>query len=120
MAVALHRFRGFLALTGSKVEELAHTAIARSTSSTTFDGESPFHITVLTKDELRLQDERSEHRIEDLQADVSRIYSAGIGGNKGVYFVVTIWAAGQQLRKRLGLPPKDFHITLTRTDDHVL
>lgn len=75
MAVALHRFRGCLALTGPKVEELA--AIARSNSSTAFDGESPFHITVLTKDELRLQDERSEHPIEDLQADVSRIYSAG-------------------------------------------
>ncbi|PBK69273.1 ATP dependent DNA ligase [Armillaria solidipes] len=118
MAIALHRFRGCLALTGPKVEELVHTAIARSTSSTTFDGEPPFHITVLTKDELRRQDERSEHSIEGLQADVIRIYSAGIGGNKGVYFVVTIWAAGQQLRKRLGLPPKDFHITLTRTDNH--
>ncbi|KAG7444986.1 uncharacterized protein BT62DRAFT_970179 [Guyanagaster necrorhizus] len=64
------------------------------------------------------QDERPDHPIQDLQADVSRIYSAGIGGNKGVYFVVILWAAGQQLRKRLGLPPKDFHITLTRADNH--
>ncbi|KAK0489153.1 ATP dependent DNA ligase [Armillaria novae-zelandiae] len=96
----MHRYRGSLALTGPLVEELVRTTIAHSTSSTAFDGDPPFHITVLTKDELRRQDERC------------------IGGNKGVYFVVIIWAAGQQLRKRLGLPPKDFHITLTRTDNH--
>ncbi|KAK0214755.1 ATP dependent DNA ligase [Armillaria fumosa] len=95
MAIAMHRFRGCLALTAPLVEELARTAIAHSTSSTTFDDNPPFHITVLTKDELRR-----------------------IGGNKSVYFVVIIWAAGQQLRKRLGLQPKDFHITLTRTDSH--
>ncbi|KAK0202581.1 ATP dependent DNA ligase [Desarmillaria ectypa] len=121
MAATLHRFRGCLALTGPVVDELAHTAIAYCTltpASITFDGGPSFHITVLTKDELRHQDEREEHSIEDLQADTSRIYSAGIGGNKGVYFVVVIWAAGQHLRKRLGLPPKDFHITLTLTDNH--
>ncbi|KAK0467007.1 ATP dependent DNA ligase [Desarmillaria tabescens] len=121
MATVLHRFRGCLALTGPVVDELAHSAIAYCTStpaSTTFDGGPSFHITVLTKEELRRQDERSEHSKENIQADASRIYSAGIGGNKGVYFVVIIWAAGQQLRKRLGLPPKDFHITLTRTDNH--
>ena len=77
MAAALHRFRGCLAVTGPLVDGLAHTAIARSTSSTAFDGEPPFHITVLTKDELRRQDERSGHSVEDLPADVSRIYSAG-------------------------------------------
>ncbi|EKM61644.1 uncharacterized protein PHACADRAFT_51353, partial [Phanerochaete carnosa HHB-10118-sp] len=35
-----------------------------------------------------------------------------------VYFVVIIWAKGQQLRKTLGLPPKHFHITLSRQDAH--
>ena len=38
----------------------------------------------------------------------------------GVLFVVVVWAAGQTLRKRLGLRPKQFHITLSKRDDHTI
>lgn len=33
-------------------------------------------------------------------------------------FVVCIWAKGQQIRKKVDLPPKDFHITLSKHDVH--
>lgn len=36
----------------------------------------------------------------------------------GTLFVVIIWAAGQQLRRRLGLSPKHFHIDLTDHNDY--
>lgn len=77
----------------------------------------PYHITVLTKDELR---NISNDKVNELAPELRHIHAAGIGGNPqaGVLYVVVIWAAGQQLRKQLGLPPKHFHITLSDKDDH--
>jgi atypical dual specificity phosphatase len=44
----------------------------------------------------------------------------GLGGNPDVFFVVIVWAAGQLFRKQLGLPPKQFYITLSPQDDYDL
>ena len=79
--------------------------------------QSPYHVTLFTKAELR---DIPSGQLDSLHVDTRRIHSAGIGGNPGagVLFVVIIWAAGQQLRKRLGLSPKHFHITLTGQDNH--
>ncbi|KAF8760725.1 ATP dependent DNA ligase [Rhizoctonia solani] len=43
----------------------------------------------------------------------------GLGTNRnGVYWVTVAWALGQRFRAQLGLPPKQFHITLTSVDEH--
>ncbi|KAF8971833.1 hypothetical protein BDZ97DRAFT_1901496 [Flammula alnicola] len=55
-----------------------------------------------------------------MTVDTRHIFSAGLGGKAraGIYWVVIIWAAGQQARKQLGLPAKHFHVTLSSNDIH--
>ncbi|KAF9016890.1 ATP dependent DNA ligase [Hymenopellis radicata] len=122
MAASLLRTRGFLSLTGPLVDALAQNSLDISgdllRGIKTVD---EFHITVLTKAEFQSSPASIREGTLPL-LDTSRIYSTGIGGNasKGVFFVVIIWVAGQQFRRRLGLPPKEFHITLSHNDDHTL
>ncbi|EMD32663.1 hypothetical protein CERSUDRAFT_126750 [Gelatoporia subvermispora B] len=80
----------------------------------------PYHITVVTKDELRALPNQARVRAEAEHADTQHILALGLGGypKSNVFFVVIVWAAGQVLRKRLGLPPKHFHITLSAADQH--
>ncbi|TFK42162.1 ATP dependent DNA ligase [Crucibulum laeve] len=121
MSITLQKVRGVLALTGSPIDDIALDAISHSggwnLNSNPLHTEPPYHITVLSKDELR---NVPQERISTLQADTRHIFTAGVGGNSssGVFFVVVIWAAGQQLRKQLGLPPKQFHVTLSVRDNH--
>ncbi|KAJ8502775.1 hypothetical protein ONZ45_g11441 [Pleurotus djamor] len=77
----------------------------------------PYHITVVTKAELR---QISGEKLSLLHPELSKVYAAGVGGSQptGIYFVVIIWAAGQLFRKQLGLQPKQFHITLSAQDNH--
>ncbi|KAF9269039.1 ATP dependent DNA ligase [Marasmius fiardii PR-910] len=118
---SLSKSRGFIGLVGDHIDALASTASQNSRlEARILDAKSPFHITIITKDELRNGNIPETSLQLNQPVDTSRIFLAGVGGNarKGVYFGVVIWAAGQQIRKRLGLGPKNFHITLTTTDDH--
>ena len=118
MTTFLRMARGALCLVGNHVDDLARIAIASEApldASIIFADAKSYHITVLTKAELRAL---PEDRVAALKADTRYVSSAGIGGGHGVFFVVVIWAAGQQLRKELGLAPKQFHITLSERDDH--
>ncbi|ESK89353.1 dna ligase iii [Moniliophthora roreri MCA 2997] len=116
----LLKFRGYIALVGEHVDDLA-SRITQSSQidKSILDAPAPYHITVVTKEELR---GLSADLVASLYTDVDigRVFVAGLGGSRarGVYFAVVIWAEGQQLRKRLGLPPKHFHITLTSSDNH--
>ncbi|KAG5653901.1 hypothetical protein H0H81_009493 [Sphagnurus paluster] len=115
----LHATRGVLGLVGSLIDIIAQNALE---SVETFIGTplpslAPYHITLFSKAELK---NIPADRLKNIQADTRYIHSAGVGGSKnsGVFFVVIIWAAGQQIRKQLGFPPKHFHITLSSRDDH--
>lgn len=79
--------------------------------------DSPYYITVLSATELQTLD---EGRILKLEVDTQRLFPLGIGVDSGgEFFVVIIWATGQQLRKQLGFCPKNFHINLsTANEDH--
>lgn len=116
--IALQKTRGALGLVGSLVNELASDGI-RSTGEkvqTLLSFQTAYHITLLSKAELR---DIPQETLENLKADTRHVYSAGVGTYaSGVVFVVIIWAAGQQLRKQLGLGPKHFHITLSTQDEH--
>lgn len=117
MATVLTRTRGILGLVGPHVDGIARATLEQNDEVGGLQFHAPYHITVFTKAELR---ELPLDQIEGLKPDVRHIFSAGMGGDKitGIYFVVIIWAAGQQLRKQVGLPPKQFHITLSVHDDH--
>ncbi|GJE89638.1 ATP dependent DNA ligase [Phanerochaete sordida] len=122
----LQQFRGCLVLVGPTVDEFAHNA---DTSDYTFPPtDCSYHITLVTKGELRSLSQSSStqdilRRLQSAYGDEHpRIYSLGVGAHPQhkpeVFFVPVVWAKGQQLRKLLGLPPKHFHITLSRQDAH--
>ena len=115
---SLHKSRGYIALLGDLIDSFASNAISNSgLEARVLDVQTPYHVTVITKEELK---GIPEGNLTNLQVDPTRLFLAGVGGSrsKEVYFGVVIWAEGQQFRKRLGLPPKNFHITLTSRDNH--
>jgi len=120
MAPTLQIYKGALSLVGEEIDALARAATS-SIDDITFDPTtSKYHITVVAKYELRqLVPERKE-QVKSLSPNTRHIFSAGIGREQrsGVCWVVIVWAAGQQIRKQLGLPPKHFHITLSSSDVH--
>lgn len=121
MPLKIQKIRGFLGLAGTDVDALVASALSASPSSHLSEHINPqqqYHITFATKSETQALSAEQLSRITNV--DTSRIHSCGIGGNttKGVCFVVIIWAAGQVIRKSLGLPPKHFHVTLSSHDDH--
>jgi atypical dual specificity phosphatase len=111
---------GALSLVGPQVDEIAREALqSLSTSDIHVNPPKlPYHVTVVPKDELT---QLSKQQISELVADVRHVFPAGVGSSSresGLFFVVVIWAAGQQLRKQVGLGPKQFHVTLSARDAH--
>jgi len=119
--ISLQKYRGALALVGPIVNDLAQAALG-DMQGVTYSPLDPklYHITLATRDELRNLTPEQVNRIYHATPDTLHIFSAGVGCvvRQGVYWVVIIWAAGQQLRKQCGLPPKHFHITLSSNDIH--
>lgn len=122
--IAVKRGGGFVGAFGPRIDSIAEevtTAAGITTVPTT-----PYHITLLTKDELRQVTTDSSDKVDDIydsaaRIDTKQIFSLGLGGDpKGVCWVVIIWNAGNIFRKKYGLPSKQFHITLSETDNHSL
>ncbi|KAG8990485.1 hypothetical protein FRB90_001749 [Tulasnella sp. 427] len=88
---------------------------------------NPYHITLLSPKELKEVKKNpnfSSRQIStQLNKTASQVTPLGIGGlvhpHAPILFVVVLWNAGQEVRKSLGLQPKQFHITLTQQDDHL-
>ncbi|KAH8094703.1 ATP dependent DNA ligase [Cristinia sonorae] len=88
----------------------------------------PYHITLLSKAELRTLSDKSPPKdllqlvLAALGPSSHRVHYLGLGEvtrfGEHALFVVCIWAKGQTVRKQLGLPPKHFHITLSAHDIH--
>ncbi|KAL1950976.1 hypothetical protein VTO73DRAFT_125 [Trametes versicolor] len=127
MSLAWHR--GCLALVGPLVDAVARAAISDFEKTTYAQyatllcdpASSSFHITVLTKDELR--DASVKPALPPLDSvDTRHLHFVGIGGNvkSGTFFVAVVWPAGQVLRSRVGLGTKHFHITISVRDDHTI
>ncbi|KAG6820659.1 hypothetical protein H0H93_013510 [Arthromyces matolae] len=117
-SLALRFARGILGVVGTEVDKLAERGLqALLTSEISQSPRAPYHITVFSKEELR---NIPSEALQNIQADLRHVYYAGVGGrhDSDVYFVVIVWAAGQQLRKHFGLPPKNFHITISSNDNH--
>ncbi|KAF8899319.1 hypothetical protein BD779DRAFT_1465255 [Infundibulicybe gibba] len=119
--MSLQTNHGVVALAGALVNQLAQTAWEANPQilASALPTRKAYHITLISKAELK---ELGGVNTEKLKVDTDSVFSAGVGSKSktGVYFVVIVWAAGQQLRKQFGLPPKHFHITLSNHDDHTM
>lgn len=120
--------RGSVSLVGGAVNALAAGAIRdlKPKEPNLQIQTTPFHITLVTKDEKR---NLSPAALASLvRFSGSGVPETGVFHSLGtacikrsdgdIAFIVIIWVSGQQFRKRLGLPPKDFHITVSVNDDH--
>ncbi|KAJ7665047.1 ATP dependent DNA ligase [Mycena polygramma] len=106
-----------LGLVGGGVNNIARQALL----STPLDfpkSSLEYHITLLSKEEL---ESLSPNQLAKAEALSTRnVMALGLGGTASVFFVVIVWAAGQLFRKQVGLPPKQFHITLSAQDNQDL
>ena len=122
--IAVKRSGGYLGVFGPRIDTLA-IEVAIAAAVTTVPS-TPYHITLVTKDELRCLTAHSSNKVDNLydsatKIDTKHILSFGFGGDpKGVCWIVIIWNAGNIFRKKYGLPSKQFHITLSNNNDHSL
>ncbi|CAF3133270.1 unnamed protein product [Rotaria socialis] len=120
--ISIKRGGGFMGVFGPRIDSIAREVA--TAAGVTIVPSSPYHITLLTKDELRQLSTDSSNKIDRLNEnaatiDTRNILSLGVGGHpNGVCWVVIIWNAGNIFRKKYGLPCKQFHITLSDHDDH--
>ncbi|KAH8591103.1 hypothetical protein B0O99DRAFT_633140 [Bisporella sp. PMI_857] len=103
-------FRGTLSLVGPELKD----HILRFSPSTNVEDLVP-HITVIAKHEAQKIGLVLEGRT-DLSQESLQILS--IGEVKDVQYLTVSWAHAQIFRKKLGLEPKAFHITISKTDIH--
>ncbi|CAF3035978.1 unnamed protein product [Rotaria sp. Silwood2] len=122
--VSIKHVRGCIGAFGPRIDSMANeVATAAGIIAVPL---SPYHITLITKDELRQLSTDSSNKIDSLyenatEIDTRNIFSLGLGGDsKGVCWIVIIWNAGNIFRKKYGLSCKQFHITLSNNDDHTL
>lgn len=75
------------------------------------------HITILAKHEVqKLQLDLDIQKSASISQESLQILS--VGKVKDVEFLTVSWPHAQLYRKKLGLEPKAFHITLTKADSH--
>ena len=131
--------RGYLGVFGPPIDDIAREYIATLKELRGGSKQEPlklkggeYHITIASKpelQELRAADTISSDGLktslsldvlnQDLQRPNMSPIIYGLGSNQqGVYWVTVVWAAGQRFRSQLGLPAKQFHITLTSIDKH--
>jgi atypical dual specificity phosphatase len=122
--IAIKRGGGYIGAFGPRIDTIANEVATNA--GITIVPSSPYHITLITKDELRQLTIDLTDKIDDLyenatRIDTKQIFSLGLGGDpKSVCWVVIIWNAGNIFRKKYGLSCKQFHITLSSNDNHSL
>jgi atypical dual specificity phosphatase len=128
----VRRYRGCLALgfaADSMVKQQIRTMLGLNNDQPRFSvlPEDEWHMTLVTKDELhRLSADAVQEAMESLS---TRCFAIGLGGGdgatriqspSGVYFVVCVWPKAQAFRTKHGLPPKDFHVSVSTVNRHNL
>jgi atypical dual specificity phosphatase len=123
----VERFRGCLALTvalGSPLGEQVRSMVGAAHESERFAlarliSPDAWHVTLVTKEErLALAPAAIDEATRQLP---TKVFPIGVGADSNypaVLFVVCVWPQGRVFRAKHGLPPKDFHITLSVEDNH--
>lgn len=73
------------------------------------------HITVLAKHEVQ---KLGLDLKQDIKISQESLQVLSVGQVKEVQYLTVSWPHAQLYRKKLGLEPKAFHITLSRVDNH--
>ncbi|KAJ7757580.1 ATP dependent DNA ligase [Mycena metata] len=115
-SISLKNTHGILGLVGPLIDTIAQQTLHSAPPNFVEASRDAYHVTLFSKDELRSIS--SDQLTKSAAVSTSNVMSLGLGGNPNVFFVVIVWAAGQLFRKQVGLPPKQFHITLSSADDH--
>lgn len=106
----LQNYNGTLALCGPSLIT-AHNYYASHIPSPSF----LLHITLLTPAEYKRIGKPS---IKNVNIPVQHVYVLGLGRKSDrVQWLVVTWNHANKWRKELGLPPREFHITLSTEND---
>ena len=122
--IVIRRDRGYIGVFGSRIDTIANDVSTQA--GVTTPPSTQYHITLITKDELRQLTAEGSHNADELygsasEIDTKHIFALGLGGDpKDVCWVVILWNAGNMFRKKYGLPCKQFHITLSNVDNHTV
>ncbi|KAJ7762358.1 pfkB family carbohydrate kinase-domain-containing protein [Mycena maculata] len=111
----LQKTHEILGLVGSVIDEIALRVLHSAPPEFENPRRPPYHVTLFSSEEL--DSISTDHLEKSAKLDATKVIPLGLGGNRRVFFVVIIWAAGQLFRKQIGLPPRQFHITLSQQDD---
>ncbi len=120
LTMLIENTRGYISATSIKIDQEADAADIPVVKQS-----GHFHVTLLTKDELRSLDQNrlailDRYLRSQTVGTGNEIVNLGMGCHekRSIYFQVIHWCEGAALRAKLGLPVKDFHVTLSVKDDH--
>lgn len=84
-----------------------------------------FHVTIVTKDELQQLTSEQQTILRtwmetyvDSQSDGVIELGTGCDGKRSVFYRLMSFPAGAEIRRRLDMPWKDFHVTVSAKNDH--
>ncbi|KIY63576.1 hypothetical protein CYLTODRAFT_402991 [Cylindrobasidium torrendii FP15055 ss-10] len=113
MCATLSVTNGALRLAGPALDTIVREALLRS-GQLDQRKDYPHHATLLTAEERRGL--KVTYTVPEV--DVTHIYALGIGlTNTGKQYLVLVWALGQSFRRKLGLPPRHFSVSLREDDE---
>ncbi|THW51722.1 hypothetical protein D6D22_00711 [Aureobasidium pullulans] len=123
MHLELVKTLGCVVLRGDHIDNIARSSPPPTTSEPRF----PYHVTILTKAEFQ-QLNKSVDTTHQTSKVVEQLLSTpqsledpidlGVAIHGSIGFNVLFWPQGNNIRHQLGLPNKQFHITLTSDDKH--
>ena len=117
MDLAIAKSLGCIVLRGNCIDEIAKS----SSSASPQKPKLPYHVTVFTKAEIQNFDDERKTRIEHFLNESPSLtlpVDLGVGIQGSVKFNVIFWPQGDKIRALFGLPRKNFHVTLSSTDNH--
>ncbi|THY03619.1 hypothetical protein D6D01_10196 [Aureobasidium pullulans] len=123
MHLELVKTLGCVVLRGDHVDNIARSSPPSTTSETRY----PYHVTILTKAEFQqlnksvdtnYQTSKIVEQLLSIPQLLEDPIDLGVAIHGSTGFNVLFWPQGNDIRHQLGLPDKQFHITLTSDDKH--
>ncbi|KAG9663897.1 hypothetical protein KCU64_g1038, partial [Aureobasidium melanogenum] len=117
MDLELAKTLGCVVLKGNYIDTIAESSPSPSPQKPN----TPYHVTVFTKAEIKELDDQQQIQIEQLLKkpfNSQPPIDLGVAIHGPVAFNVLFWPEGNRIRQLFGLPSKDLHITLSPKDKH--
>ncbi|KAH0280244.1 hypothetical protein KCU91_g1165, partial [Aureobasidium melanogenum] len=117
MDLELAKTLGCVVLKGKYIDNIAESSPSPSPQKPN----TPYHVTVFTKAEIKELDDQQQIQIEQLLKkpfNSQPPIDLGVAIHGPVAFNVLFWPEGNRIRHLAGLSSKDLHITLSLKDKH--